>query len=150
MTSSSAPKIKRYVRPLEEVRKLMLERARGPRPRNPFEVTDYHEVERAFNALTSLDRDAWAETFSAPARSHKEMAIHAETSGDTINAKEHYLRASNYYRVARYPAPNSEGKKLAYARCRETFLKAARYFDPPLEIVAVPFKGRAGEGSAIV
>jgi len=146
----SARGIQRYIRPIEEVRKLMLERAGGPRPRNPFEVTDYQEVERAFASLSSLDRDAWAEAFSRPARPDEERAAQAEAAGDSASAKAHYLRAANYYRVARYPAPNSPGKRQAYERCKETYLKAAKYFDPPLERIELPFRGRPGEGRVVV
>ncbi len=142
--------IQRVIRPIEEVRKLMLERAGGPRPRNPFEFTDYQEVERVFAGLRSLDRDAWAEAFGQAARPHEERAAQAEAAGDAASAKAHYLRAANYYRVARYPAPNSPGKRQAYQRCKETYLKAAKYFDPPLERIEMPFRGRPGEGRVVV
>ncbi len=128
----------------------MLERAGGPRPRNPFEFTDYGEVERVFAGLLSLDRDAWAEAFSKAARPHEERAAQAEGDGDSASATSHYLRAANYYRVARYPAPNSPGKRKAYLKCQETYLKAARYFDPPLERIEMAFRGRPGEGTVVV
>jgi hypothetical protein len=32
----------------------------------------------------------------------------------------------------------------------ENFLKAGRYFDPPLTRVAIPFEGRTGEGKEVV
>jgi pimeloyl-ACP methyl ester carboxylesterase len=59
---------------------------------------------------------------------------------------KNYLLAYDYYHVARYPAPNSPGKHAAYRKSQENYLKAARYFDPPLERVEMPFRGRAGEG----
>ena len=52
--------------------------------------------------------------------------------------------------MARYPAPNSPGKLAAYRKSRKNFHKAARYFDPPLERVEMPFKGRSGEGTASI
>jgi len=63
------PQIKRYIRPIGEVRKIMLERSRVSR--NSFEFTDHEKIERAFSALISLDRDAWAEAFSALAHPHE-------------------------------------------------------------------------------
>jgi pimeloyl-ACP methyl ester carboxylesterase len=60
------------------------------------------------------------------------------------------LIAYDCYHVARYPAPNSPGKLAAYRKSQEKFLRAARYFDPPLERVEMPFKGKAGEGAASI
>ena len=137
--------IKRYVRPLDKVRENMMERAL--RNRNPFDYTDAAEVERIFGQLTSLDRDAWAEAFSAAALPYEAHAGEAEIRGDRAAAKENYLRAYGYYRVARYPAPNSPGKRAAYPRSQAMYVKAGQYMDPPLERVELPFKGRAGEGN---
>jgi len=142
------PQIKRYIRPIEEVRKIMLERSRVSR--NPFEFTDHEKIEHAFSTLTSLDRDTWAEAFSTLARPHEEEARRAEEGSDGLRAKENYLKAYNYLRIARYPTTNSKGKKEAYLRCNENYLKASRYFEPPLERVEMPFQARSGEGTTIV
>src|SRR5580765_6611504 len=64
--------------------------------------------------------------------------------------RSEYLIAYDCQHVARYPAPNSPGKLAAYRKSQEYFLKAARYFDPPLERVEMPFAGRAGEGKIAV
>ncbi len=140
--------ITRYVRSLEEVRKIMLERSKVSR--NPFEFTNHEKIERAFSALTSLDRDRWAEAFSTFAQPHKDEAHKAEQSGDGVRAKENYLKAYNYLRIARYPTTNSREKKAAYLRCNENYLKASRYFEPAVERVEMPFQGRADEGTTIV
>ena len=62
--------IKRYVRPIEDVSEHVFERARGRgNPTgNPFEHTDYELVRKAFDSLTSLDRDEWAAAFMEIAR----------------------------------------------------------------------------------
>jgi hypothetical protein len=135
-------------RPLAEVRDNMLERAQARR--NPFTYTRYEEVEAAFARLDSLDRDAWAEAFGAFAPRYEQRAAQAELAGDTATARENYLIAYDYYHIARYPAPNSPGKLAAYRKAQENYLKAARYFDPPLEVVEMPFQGRAGEGNRVI
>lgn len=140
--------IERYVRPLAEVREIMLERARENR--NPFDFTNYGEVQRIFDQLTSLEREEWAAAFSAAARPYEECAQAAEAAGDLDTAKALYLQAYGYDRVARYPAPNSPAKREAYRRSQWNYLKAARYFDPPLDWVEMPFRGRPGEGEAVV
>jgi esterase FrsA len=42
-------------------------------------------------------------------------------------------------RVGRYPTPNSPGKLQAYQHSLRMFRKAAKYFNPSLEIVELPF-----------
>ena len=97
-----------------------------------------------------MEREAWAKAFSALAAPHEERAARAEAQGDTTAARKHYLIAYDYHHVARYPAPNSPGKLKAYRKSQENYLKAARYFDPPVERVEMPFRGRPGEGSVSV
>jgi pimeloyl-ACP methyl ester carboxylesterase len=141
-----APTISRFVRPLEEVQEMMLERAQDNR--NPYDFTN-EEAETVTRSLTSLDRDAWARAFSAAAPKYEQRAREAEARGDAHAARDNYLLAYGFLRVARYPAPNSPAKKEAYVRSQDAYLKAARYFDPPIEVVEIPFNGRPGEGTAI-
>ena len=70
--------------------------------------------------------------------------------GEAAKAKENFLRAYGYYRMARYPTTNSPGKIAAYRKSQKLFFKAARYFDIPVERVEIPFPNRAGEGDKIV
>jgi hypothetical protein len=112
--------------------------------------TVYDEIAPVVTGLKSVDREDWAKAFSDLAPAHEERAAKAEAAGDAETAKKEYLIAYDYYHVARYPAPNSPGKLVAYRKSQENFHKAARYFDPPLERVAMPFKGRSGEGNASI
>src|SRR5438093_7301 len=129
----------------------MLDRAHGRVPnRNPFEFVDPREVEGAFAELRSLDHAAWAAAFGALANPHAERAREADGQGRAEAAKAEWLVAYNYERVARYPAPSSPAKLAAYARERSHYANAARYFDPPLEVVRIPFRGRPGEGEAVI
>src|SRR5262245_2591377 len=141
--------ITRYIRPIEEVAEDLVGRARVPTHPWPAQVRA-DEVERIFSNIHSLDRDEWAEAFSAVARPYEEQARQAEAAGNAAAAQENYQRAYAYYRMGRYPAPNSPGKRVVYDRSVEMFLKAAQYLDPPLERVVMPFHGRPGEGDAVV
>ncbi len=135
-------------RPMNEVKEELLDRAKGNR--NPFLYTIYDEVAPVIHGLKSVDREDWAKAFGALAAPHEECAAKAEAAGESATAHQEYLIAYDCYHVARYPAPNSPGKLAAYRKSQENFLKAARYFDPPLERVEIPFKGRAGEGTAAI
>ena len=133
---------------MDEVQKELLGRARENR--NPFLYTVYDEVAPVIQQLRSVDREEWAKAFSALARPHEERAARAEAAGDAAKARAEYLIAYDCYHVARYPAPNSPGKMSSYRKSQENFHKAARYFDPSVERVEMPFHGRPGEGSVSV
>src|SRR6266567_3121535 len=140
--------MKRYVRPYEEVKNIMLERARERR--NPFDHTLPDESERVLNQLDTTEYETWAKAWSAMAPAHEERAQEAERRGDTKTAREEYLLAYGYHRIARYPCMNSPAKQDAYRKSQEMFAKAGLYMDPPVERVEMPFKGRPGEGSASI
>jgi esterase FrsA len=145
----TAQSITRYIRPIEDVRADMMAKARVPIHPWPVGI-QADEVERIFANIRSLDRDEWAEAFSAVARPYEEQARAAEAAGNREAAQQSYQRAYAYYRMGRYPAPNSPGKRAAYDKSVELFLKAAQYLDPPLERVVMPFQGRPGEGDAVI
>ena len=144
----SQAKSKRYVRSISELWEMWKPRVKFGV--YPFTYALYDDVERVMTSLTSYDRDKWAAAFSLIAKPYEEKAAQAEKAGDTQGAKENYLRAYQYYRLARYPTTNSAGKKEAYKKSQETLLKASRYFDAPIETVEIPFKGKSGEGNKII
>ena len=135
-------------RPIDEVKRELLERAQENR--NPFLYTIFQEVAPVINGLRSVGREEWAKAFGALAAPHEERAAKAEAAGDADLARKEYLIAYDCNHVARYPAPNSPGKVAAYRKSQEYFHKAARYFDPPLERVEMPFNGRPEEGKVSV
>ena len=116
----------------------------------PFEHTKYEDHEKVLSGLSTFAREAWAQAYSVAAQPFEEAATAAERTGNFEVAKQNYLRASGLYRLARWPACNSPGKKTAYAKSKETFLAAAKYFDIPVARVEMPFDGRPGEGRAVI
>ncbi|MGD0159890.1 MAG: alpha/beta fold hydrolase [Candidatus Bathyarchaeia archaeon] len=101
-------------------------------------------------SLNSYDRDTWAAAFSSIAKPYEVKASQTEKAGDTQSAKENYLRAYQYYTLARYPTINSDGKRQAYRKAQEMLFKASRYFDIPIQRLEIPFKGKANEGKSII
>ncbi len=116
----------------------------------PFTYARYEDVESVMTILTSYNREKWASAWSTIAKPYEEKAAQAEKAGDTKSAKENYLLAYQYYRLARFPTINSEGKKQAYRKSQEMLLKAAQYFDIPIERVEIPFKPQGNEGTQII
>jgi len=116
----------------------------------PFTYAKYEDVERVMTTLTSYDREKWAAAFSAVAKPYEKKAAEAEKAGDAKSAKENYLLAYQYYRMARYPTINSPGKRAAWRKSQEMLLTASNYFDIQIQRVEIPFKGKPGEGDKII
>jgi len=124
-------------RSLEEVKAEFMRRAGRL---NPFEDIRREDAERVMNALTSLDKDHWAHEWSRIGLGYEEKAdARAKVGAPGTELAEQYMHAFDACRVGRYPTPNSTGKLEAYKHSLRTFRKAAKYFDPALEVIEMPF-----------
>jgi esterase FrsA len=83
----------------------------------------YEDMEHVMTSLTSYDRDTWAAAFSSVARPYEIKTSEAEITSDAQGAKENYFRAYQYYRLARYPTTNSDGKKRHIGSHRKCSLR---------------------------
>jgi esterase FrsA len=90
----------------------------------------------ALGRIHSRDPDEWAAAWSTVADGY--MA-RARAATDAKEADANFVRAWRLYYFGQWPAPTSEGKKAAYQRAIEAYLQHARYFDPPLEVVRIPY-----------
>ena len=63
----------------------------------------------------------------------------ARAAGDPKEADANYLRAWRLYYFGQWPSPTSAGKQAAYQKAVDAYLQHARYFDPPLEVVHIPY-----------
>src|SRR5260221_121973 len=73
------------------------------------------------------ERDEWAASWSQP--------------GERYMAKKDSPQAWLYYSFARWPVPNSPGKQKAYEKALEAYQQYAKKYDPPLEVLRVPYEG---------
>jgi acetyl esterase/lipase len=110
--------------------------------RAPFNYADKQESEEALAKLNDLDGENWAAVWNELAGRWENRARAAESSGKRDEAREAYLKAYGYYGIARHPFPSTPGKTHAYLKAREMHLAASKYFDIPLERVAISFRGR--------
>lgn len=128
-------------RPLPDVKREIRARAGH---RNPLEGVKPEDAEKVAESLASLDGDEWARAWSEWGHNYEaEGDALAKKGGDRNAQRELYLLAFNYFRVARYPCPTTPGKETAYRHSLRVFRKAAQHFDPPLEIVEIPFEGKS-------
>jgi esterase FrsA len=127
-------------RSLEEVKAEFLRRAGRL---NPFEDIRRDDAERVMKALQNLDKDHWAQEWSKIGIAYEEQGdARAKAGAPAAELAELYMHAFDACRVGRYPTPDSPGKLAAYKNSLRMFRKAAKYFDPPLEIVELPFDGK--------
>lgn len=99
------------------------------------------DAREALANIHSLDRDEWAAAWSAIAERYANRAT-AEESSDKSKAQQDFLMAWRYYSFARWPTPNSPGKQKAYQNALAAFRNYARFLDPPMETVRIPFEGK--------
>jgi esterase FrsA len=137
-----------YVRSYAEVRDILMERARAAR--NPMDYVPAETASAVFRRLDTLDRERWAEAFSAAAEPHFAAGVKAEGAGDGETARREYLAAFGLFRVARYPAPNAPAKLKAYRRSQDAYFKAAAFADRRAERVEMAYVGDQAQGAVIV
>ena len=101
------------------------------------------EAARAiFAKLTSFDAEPWVAEWTKLAVPFEQKGAELESQGKMAEANKAYERASAIYGVARFPVINHPAKKAAYRKSIENFRKAIRTWDPPMEIVEIPFEGK--------
>jgi pimeloyl-ACP methyl ester carboxylesterase len=107
----------------------------------PLIGLDPGDVKEAFASIHTKDKDEWAAAFMAVADRYRNEAKALEKS-DPAKANADYIRAWRLYSFGRWPIPASPGKQRSYEQAIEAFLAHARFWDPPLEIVHIPFEGK--------
>ncbi len=113
--------------------------------RAPFIHADRTESELALAKIVSFDGETWAAAWNELGARWEDQANTAEKAGNAALAKENYLKSYGYYGIARHPFPSTPGKQHGYQKTREMFLAASKYFDIPVERVAIPFQDKAGQ-----
>jgi esterase FrsA len=126
-------------RTLDEIKTEAIHRAENGM--YPLIGLDPADVREAFAHIQTKDKDEWAAAFMAVADKYMVEARALEkTDPDKANAD--YIRAWRLYSFGRWPFPASPGKQRSYAKAIEAFLAHARFWDPPLEVVHIPFEGK--------
>lgn len=113
--------------------------ARAERGAYPLGGLDPQDVRDALALIKTRDRDEWAAGWGTIAERYMAIARNAATTSDASAA---YRRAWRLYYFAQWPVPASSGKQAAYAKGLDAYLKYTQSFDPPLEVVKIPFEGR--------
>jgi hypothetical protein len=134
-----AQKEERRERTIDEIRVEAIRRAQVGQ--YPLIGLDPGDVTEAFQNIHTADKDEWAAGFMKVADRYFSEAKSLEKS-DPTKANADYIRAWRLYSFGRWPIPASPGKQKSYEKALEAFLDHAKFFDPPLEIVRIPFEGK--------
>jgi len=103
---------------------------------------DPAKAEAVFRSLPNLDPVPWVAAWTHLAEPWEQKAQEVERQASAEEARRAYLMASLYYSIAKFPVLNHPAKQAAYKKSVENYLKAAQYFDPPLERITIPFEGK--------
>ena len=137
--AASAQKEERRERNIDEIRVEAIRRAQVGQ--YPLIGLDAGDVKEAFDSIHTSDKDEWATGFMHVADRYFNEAKSLEKS-DPAKANADYIRAWRLYSFGRWPIPASPGKQRSYEKAIEAFLAHARFLDPPLEVVRIPFEGK--------
>lgn len=101
------------------------------------------EVNECFLALEKTKKNndqSWIKEWAAMAEKLEQAAEKSMKTGQTLNARQEYLRASAYYQVAMFSLSPADERLFSYlARSRELFHQAAELFSPKIELLDIPF-----------
>jgi esterase FrsA len=133
----SAPAQVAQERTIDEIK--IEAQARAERKNYPLIGLDPADVRDALAGIKTRDADEWAANWSAVADRYVAKA-EAATSADDKRAN--YLRAWRLYYFGQWPVASSPGKKAAYQKALDAFVKSTQSLNPPLEVVRIPFEGK--------
>jgi pimeloyl-ACP methyl ester carboxylesterase len=96
------------------------------------------EVFYTTNRIDENNLDSWVKEWIAAADRVEEKAEEALEKGYQLSARGAFLRAFNYLRTATYAMRYNDPEiKLVIDRFRSCFQRAAKLFDPPVEMVTI-------------
>src|ERR1043165_892591 len=122
-------------RTIEEIKAETLARAQtGAYPTLGIAPDDARD---ALALINTRHPDEWAAGWSKVAERYIEKA---KAASDPKEADANYLKAWRLYYFGQWPAPTSPGKLAAYRKAIDAYIMHAKSFDPPLEVVRIPFE----------
>src|ERR1700723_3188395 len=107
----------------------------------PLIGLDPADVKAAFESIHTSDKDEWAAGFMRVGDRYFNEAKSLEKS-DPTKANADYIRAWRIYSFGRWPVPSSPGKQRSYEKALEAFRAHTKFWDPPMEVVHIPFEGK--------
>ncbi len=125
-------------RTLPEIKVELMRRAKlGMYPATGISPAD---MQAALASIHALGKNEWGPAFIAVGDRYMAKA-NALVKSDPAAADSNYLKAWQLYSFGRWPVPWSAGRKLAYRKALEAYHDHAKFMDPPMKIVRIPYAG---------
>jgi hypothetical protein len=101
------------------------------------------EVLYATSEMEDGNRASWIREWPIMAARVEARAEDCLKKGHKVSAREAYMRAASYYQAPLFwMDPRKPDLENAVAKSRHCFRTAAGLFDPPIEVIQVPYKGK--------
>jgi esterase FrsA len=98
------------------------------------------DVQEAFKSIHALGKNEWGPAFITIGDRYMAQANQLAKS-NPAEADADYLKAWRVYSFGRWPVAWSSGRKEAYRKALEAYRDHAKFFDPPLQILRIPYAG---------
>ncbi|PNQ82675.1 alpha/beta hydrolase [Paenibacillus sp. F4] len=104
-------------------------------------ATDVTEIYEACKKIDPDDKDTWHREWLITAQALERHGKEAETAGNWYTARNCYIRACNYYRIAEYAVMDDDTEKIRiFKKVNELFEAAGKYFDVQPEKIQVDYE----------
>lgn len=117
---------------------------------HPMGLTEPDATQEVIDGLTGLDGASWAAAWMQRGDRYAKEAARHEVAGNTEAARRDWYQAYGFYFLGRFPCPNHPDKLISYEKELDAYRRFGALTSPRIEVVALPFDGRAGEGQDVV
>jgi esterase FrsA len=114
---------------------------RGSRP---FTGIPFEDFQAFLKRFVRPDPELWGAEWMRLGEPYEKKGMELIAQGKTDEGRDTLLKAINYYFVGRFTIPTSPKKMESYKRLLRCYMAAAPYFDPPVQRISIPFKGKRG------
>lgn len=102
---------------------------------------DFFEIMEVAKKIRERDREDWFEKWAEAGMKNHRNGLSDDAKGNHDTARDAFLKASNYFRMADfYLKPDDKRELATYRRSVGSFLKAAAHFDDGFEQVRIPYE----------
>ncbi len=117
--------------------------------RNVLEGADLPECYRAMNRISNTED--WYNVWREIGEKYERMAKSNLAEEHFVSAKENFVQASIFYRMAEfYIMGNTQKKVQTYTKCNSCIETAGKYMNPPLRRVEIPYESKTLPGYLIL
>ncbi|RFU24969.1 hypothetical protein B7463_g11368, partial [Scytalidium lignicola] len=110
----------------------------------PYSGAELGECYETAHRIKDGDTESWIEAWVSTAQRIEAYAEEALKGNHKVSAKEAWLRATTYYQAAFFFTLNNDPRKAQiYEKHTGCFQSAGKFFDPPLEVLSIPYEGKS-------